>query len=50
MNLQFHNKRQPVWSDYSADQKNFTGPMFNIKLEEKSDKMCFKPLPVNIER
>ena len=49
MNQQFHNKRQTVWTDYSADQKYFPGHMFNIKLEEKPYKMCFKPLPVNIE-
>ena len=55
MNWQFHNKRQsltnkPVWTNYSTDQKNFTGHMFNIKLEQKSYKMRFKALPVKRQR
>ena len=55
MNRQFHNKRQsltnkPVWTNYSTDQKNFTGHMFNIKLEQKSYKMEFEDLPVKIQR
>ena len=37
-----------MWANYSTDQKNFTGHMFNIKLEEKSYKMSFKALPVKI--
>ena len=39
-----------MWADYSTDQKNFTGHMFNIKLEEKPYKMSFKALPVKIQR
>ena len=47
MNRQFHNMRQSLMftdkqagvADYSTNQKNFTGHMFNIKLEEKSYKM-----------
>ena len=52
MNRQFHNKRQSltVWANYSTDQKNFTGHMFSIKLEETSFKMDFKALPVKIQR
>ena len=58
MNRQFHNMRQSLMftdkqagvADYSTNQKNFTGHMFNIKLEEKSYKMSFKALPVNIQR
>ena len=55
MNRQFHNKRQsltnkPVWTNYSTDQKNFTGHMFNIKLEQKSYKMKFKDLPAKIQQ
>ena len=56
MTRQFQNKRQS-WTvtdkqasdgqNYSTDQKNFTGRMFNIKLEEKSHKMSFKAPPVN---
>ena len=37
-----------VWANYSTDQKNFTGPMFTIKLEEKSYKISFKALPFKI--
>ena len=41
MNRKFHNKRQSLTvtdkqagvADYSTDQKNFTGEIFNIKLE-----------------
>ena len=33
-----------------ADQKNFNGHMFHIKLEEKSYKMNLKALPVKIPR
>ena len=36
-------------ANYSADKKNFTGHMFNIKLEEKSNKMSFKAVPVKIQ-
>ena len=44
MNRLFHYKRQPLTvtnkqagvDNYSTDQKKFTGHMFNIKLEEKS--------------
>ena len=44
MNRLFHYKRQPLTvtdkqagvGNYSTDQKKFTGHMFNIKLEEKS--------------
>ena len=54
MNRQFHNKRQSFtvtdkqvnMGNYSTDQKNLTGHMFNIKLEKKSYKMSFKALPV----
>ena len=35
-----------MWANYSTDQKNFTGHMFNINLEEQSHKMSFKALPV----
>ena len=41
---------KPMWADYATDQKNFTGRMFNINMEEKSNKMCFKALPVKIHR
>ena len=34
----------------SFDQKNFTGYMFNIKLEEKSYKVSVKALLVKIQR
>ena len=37
-----------VWANYSTDQKNFTGHMFTIKLEEKSYKISFKALPFKI--
>ena len=37
-----------MWANYSTDEKDFTGHMFNIKLEEKSYKMRFKALPVKI--
>ena len=37
-----------MWANYLTDQKNFTGHMFNIKLEEESYKMSFKALPVKI--
>ena len=42
----------PVWANYSTDQKifNFTGHMFNVKLEEKSLKVSFKTLPIKIQR
>ena len=58
MNRQFYNIRQSltvtdkklVWANYSTVQKNFTGEMFNIKLEDKSHKMSFKALPVKIQR
>ena len=36
--------------NYSTDQENFTGHMFNIKLEEKPYKMSFKALPVKIQQ
>ena len=42
VNRQFHNKRQSLMvsdkqaANYLTDQNNFTGHMFNIKLEEKS--------------
>ena len=57
MNRQFHNMRQSLMftdkqagvADYSTNQKNFTGHMFNIKLEEKSYKMSFKALPFKIQ-
>ena len=57
MNRQFHNMRQSLMftdkqagvADYSTNQKNFTGHMFNIKLEEKSYKMSFQALPVKIQ-
>ena len=39
-----------MWANYSTDQKNFTGHMFNIKLEEKPDKMSFKALPAKIQQ
>ena len=38
-----------MWAKYSIDQKNFTGHMFNIKLEEKSYKMSLTALPVKIQ-
>ena len=58
MNRQFHNKRQSltlidkhkVSVNYSIDQNIFIGHMFNIKLEEKSYKMSFKALPVEIQQ
>ena len=58
MNRRFHNKRQsltaltnkPLWANCWTDQKNFTGHMFNIKLEEKSHKMSFIALPVKIQQ
>ena len=58
MNRQFHNKRKllkvtdkhKVSANYSSDQKNFTGHMFNMKLEENLYKMSFKALPVIIQR
>ena len=58
MNRQFHNKRQSltVTDKYTGIgklfdwSKNFTGDMFNIKLEEKSNKMSFKALSVKIQR
>ena len=57
MNRQFHNKRQSLTvtnkqtgvANFLTDQKNFTGYMFNINLEEKSYKMSFKTLPVKIQ-
>ena len=39
-----------MWENYSSDKENFTGHIFNIKLEEKSYKMSFKDLPVKIQR
>ena len=33
-----------MWANYSTDQKNFTGHIFNIKLEEKSHKMSLKKI------
>ena len=36
-------------ANYSADQKYFTGHMFNIKLEEKSYKMSFKVPSVKMQ-
>ena len=41
MNRQFRNNRQsltatdkqPMWANYSTDQKKFTVRMFNIRLE-----------------
>ena len=60
MSRQFHNKRQSLtvtskqagvgWANYLTDEKNFTGHMFNIELEENSHKMSFKALPVKIQR
>ena len=58
MNQQFHTMRQSLMvtdkqagvADYSTDQKNFTGHMFNIKSAEKSYKMSFKALPVKIQQ
>ena len=58
MTRQFHNKRcywrsltnKPVWTNYWTDQTNFTGHMFNTKLEEKSNKITFKALPVKIQQ
>ena len=58
MNRQFHNKRQSltVTDKYTGIgklfdwSKNFTVDMFNIKLEEKSNKMSFKALSVKIQR
>ena len=41
---------KPVWANYLTDQKNFTGHMFSMKLEEKSYKMSFKALSVKIQR
>ena len=38
----------PLSTNYSIDQKNFTGHMINVKLEEKSYKLSFKVLPVEI--
>ena len=58
MNRQFHNKQQSltvkptnklVWPNYSIDQKNFIGHMFNIKSEQKSYKTSFKALPVKMQ-
>ena len=40
----------PLSANYSTDQKNFTGLMFNIKSEKKSWKMSFKALPVKTQR
>ena len=42
----------PVWANYSTDQNifNFTGHMFNIKLEEKPLKFSFKAHPIKIQR
>ena len=37
-----------VGANYSTDQKNSTGHVFKIKLEEKSYKISFKALPVKI--
>ena len=53
MNRQFHNKQQSLTvtgKQETVDKlfdwsKNFTGHMFNTKLEEKSYKMSFKALP-----
>ena len=39
-----------MWINYSTDQKNFTGHIFNIKLEENSHKMSFKALLVKIQQ
>ena len=58
MNRQFHNMRQSLMftdkqagvADYSTNQKNFTGHMFNIKLEEKSYKRRLKALTVKIQQ
>ena len=57
MNWQFHNKRQPLTvTDKQTDlgklfdwSKNFTGQMFNIRLEKKSYNMSFKAPPVKIQ-
>ena len=38
-----------MWANYSTDHKNFTGHMFNIKLEEYPDKVSFKALPIKIQ-
>ena len=38
-----------VWASFSTDQKSFTGHMFNIKLQEKSNEISFKALPVKIQ-
>ena len=35
--------------NHLTDQKNFTGHMLIIKLEERSYKMSFKALPVKIK-
>ena len=58
MNRQCHNKWQSLTvTDKQAGvsklfdwSKKFTGHMFNIKLEEKSYKMSFKALPVEIQQ
>ena len=60
MNRQFHItsdscRRSPIntpanySANYSTDYKNFTGHMFNIKLEQKPHKMSFKAPPVKIQ-
>ena len=41
-----------MWASYSTvstDQKNSTGHMFSIKLEEKSHEMNLKALPVKTQ-
>ena len=56
MDQQFHNKQQllTITNKQASlgvlfDQKNFNGHMFSIKLEENSNKMSFKALPVKIQ-
>ena len=39
-----------MWTNYSTDQQNFTGPMFHITLKEKPYETNFKVLPVKIQR
>ena len=49
MNRQFDNKRQSLTvTDKQAGIGNFTGHMFNMKLEEKSPEISFKALPFKI--
>ena len=42
-------RNKPVLENYLTDQKNFTGHMFNTKLDEKSYKMSFQVLAVKIQ-